>query len=214
MKFTEEEKNRIEDLIKYITEESIGSNDSSGLSLSTSIAVSIYLKINNINASIHSGIYNNYDHFWLSLDDYPGIIIDATIKQFDSNESPIYIGEKDANGITKQYQSRCYDLIKWLNIYCIWREPIIDKSYEVPRSDEFKEKVVIHSFTAASIINHAIDQLEDKTVFFETYFFKFYFATIYQGLREKWSKNEKIVQILHDRQNDKFENLLKKALSQ
>jgi hypothetical protein len=68
MKLSEEEKNRIEDLIKYITEQSIGSHDPSGLSLSTSIAVSIYLKINNINTSIQAGSYNNHGHFWLSLD--------------------------------------------------------------------------------------------------------------------------------------------------
>ena len=213
MKISEDEKNRIEDFIKYITEESIGSNDPSGFQLSTSIALSVYLKINNINTSIQAGIYNNHDHFWLSLDNYPGIIIDATIKQFDSNESPIYIGEKYANKITEQYQQKTYDLIEWLNIYGIWREPIIDKSYQLHRTDEFKEKVVINSFVAAAIINYEIEQMADEIDFCKTYFYKFYFDTIYQGLREKWSKNEKVIKMLLDKQPDKFDKLLNKALS-
>ncbi len=121
MKLSEDEKKRIEDLIKYITEETIGSNDPSGFGFSTSIALSIYLKVNNIDTSIQAGIYNNLNHFWLSLDNYPGVIIDATIKQFDSNQLPIYIGEKYANKITEQYQQKTYDLIvyqppiNWIN---------------------------------------------------------------------------------------------------
>lgn len=211
MKLSEVEKKRIEDLIKYITEETIDTNDPSGFCFSTSIALSIYLKINNIDTSIQVGIYDNLNHFWLSLDNYPGIIIDATIKQFDSNQSPIYIGEKDSNKITEQYQQRTYDLIEWLNIYGIWREPIIDNTYQLQRTDEFKEKVVINSFLASAIINYEIEQMADEIDFCKTYFYKFYFATIYQGLREKWSKNEKVIKMLLDKQPDKFDKLLNKA---
>jgi hypothetical protein len=211
MTLSENEKNRIEDFIKHITLESIGFAKPSGFSLSTSIALSIYLRINNINTSIEAGIYNNSDHFWLSLDNYPGTIIDATIKQFDSNESDSYIGKKELNKITKGYQQKSYDLIEWLNIYGIWREPIIDRAYRIHRSDEFKEKVVINSFISAAIINAEIEKMPDKIDFFDTYFFRFYFSTILEGLREKWSKNEHVVKILRDNQKDKFEKLLHKA---
>lgn len=212
MKLPENEKNRIEELIKNITDKSIGSDNPSGFCFSTSIALSIYLKINNFNASIQAGIYNNYDHFWLSLDNYPNIIIDPTIKQFDNNQSTIYIGEKDGNRITKDFQLKNYGLIEWQNIYGIWREPIIDKSYQVYRTEEFKEKVVINSFVSATIINSEIEQMTEKNDFLKTYFFKFYFATIYQGLRDKWSKNEKVIKILQNKLPDKFDKLLNKAL--
>ena len=184
MTLTENEKNRIEDFIKHITLESIGSAEPSGFCLSTSMALSIYLKIHNINTSIEAGIYNNFDHYWLSLDNYPGTIIDATINQFDSNESAIYIGKKELNKITEGYKQKSYDLIEWLNIYGLWREPIIDSGYQIHRSDEFKEKVVINSFIAAAIINYEMEQMEHKIDFFDSYFFRFYFSTILQGLRE------------------------------
>lgn len=200
-------------MINHITLESIGSAEPSGFCFSTSIALSIYLRINNINTSIEAGIYNNVNHFWLSLDNYPGIIIDATIKQFGSNESDIYIGKKELNKITEGYKQKSYDLIEWLNIYGIWRESIIDRDYRIPRSDDFKEKVVINSFISAAIINYEIEQMDHKIDFFDTYFFKFYFSTILQGLREKWSKNENVVKILLDNQQDKFEKLLNKALN-
>jgi len=79
------------------------------------------------------------------------------------------------------------------------------------RTDEFKEKVVINSFLAAAIINYEIEQMADEIDFCKSYFYKFYFAAIYQGLREKWSKNEKVIKILLDKQPDKFYKLLNKA---
>ena len=212
MNLSEDEKRRILGLIKKITDISIGSNDPSGFCFSSSIALSLFLKINNINTSIQGGTYNNFHHFWLSLDNYQGVIIDATLKQFDKNQSDIYIGEKDGNKITREYQLKTYDLIEWLNIYGIWREPILDKTYQLHRQEDFKEKVVINSFIQAAIINYDIEQMADKNDFLKTYSFKFYFSTIYQGLREKWSKNEKVIKILQNKLPDKFDKLLNKAL--
>ena len=171
----------------------------------------IILKINNIDKSIQAGTYNNINHFWLSLDNYQGVMIDATLKQFDKNQSDIYIGEKDGNKITREYQLKTYDLIEWINIYGIWQEPILDKTFQIHREEVFKEKVVINSFIQAAIINSEIEKMADKNDFLKTYSFKFHFSTIYQGLREKWSKNEKVIKILQIKLPDKFDMLLNNA---
>ena len=211
MKLSEDEKRRMIGLIKTITDISIGSYDPSGFCFSTSIALSLFLKINNINTSIQGGTYNNFNHFWLSVDNYQGVIIDATLKQFDNSQSDIYIGEKDGNKITREYQLKTYDLLEWLNIYGIWREPILDKTFQLHRTEDFKEKVVINSFLQAAIINFEIEQMADKNDFLKTYSFNFYFSTIYQGLREKWSKNEKVIKILQNKLPVKFDMLLNNA---
>lgn len=215
MHLSETERNRIKRLVENITDHFVDYEKPQGFCFLTSYALSIYLKIKQVNCTLTGGKFNGRDHFWLKLNDYKDIIIDATIKQFEEYEleDPIYIDRKDDNKTTKQYEEKSYCPNDWIHFYGIWREPLLDKFYLIPRSEEFKEKTVINIFVTAAIINSEIEQLEEEEFIKSYYSYKLYFDPIYQGLRDKWSKNEKIVKYLQNKLPEEFKRILTKALN-
>jgi hypothetical protein len=212
MRLSVEERDRLIGIVEKITNSSIGSQDPCGFCFSTSYALSILFTINEINHTIQGGKYESRDHFWINLTDYNGIIIDATIKQFDDSQDPIYIGSLADNSISKKFVQLNYGLAEWLHLYGIWREPLLDSYYSIPRDQDLKERLVINTFTAAAILLFEIDQLDHKENILNQYPYKFYFGPVYKGLREKWSKNEKVIELMKKRLPGKFDALLKKAL--
>ncbi len=212
MNLSETEKNRIRGLVEKITKHSIGSEIPHGFCFSTSYALSIYFKIKELKHSIKGGKFKKIDHFWLSLDEYKDVIVDATIKQFDENQYPIYIGTKNNNEITKQYVQEDHSFNDWCDLYKTWCEPLLDENYTISRPQELKEKVVFNTFIAASILNSEIEQMNSKIEFIRSYRYKFYFEPIYKGLSEKWSKNKKLINKLQNKLPDEFNRFLTKVM--
>lgn len=214
---SDKERNRIKGLVENITRHFDDFENPRGHCFSLSYALSVYFKMKYINCSIKGGKYDNsiIDHFWLSLNDYQDIIVDATIKQFEQSEKSIYIDPKSLNVTTRKYNEKIYSLNDWLNLYAIWREPIFDKFYLISRTQECKEDFVKKIFIAASIIYSEIEQLDsdDKTNFLQTYEYKFYFGPIFTGLRDIWSKDDKMVAYLLDKLPNEFQKILTKSLA-
>lgn len=213
---SDDERCRIKGLIENITKHYDNFENPSGHCFSLSYALSIYFKIKGINCTVSGGKYDNtnIDHFWLSLNEYHDVIIDATIKQFEPSEDSIYIDTKSRNATTKKYDTKIYSINDWLHIYAIWREPIFDEFYLIPRTQEFKEDCVKKIFIAASIIFSEIEQMDDyaKSDFYNTYEYKFYFGAIFKGLRDKWSKEDKMVTYLSVKLPNEFKKLLNRSL--
>ncbi len=110
---TEDKKNELKILVQTLTSVPIWNENPKGFCFSSSFALSIYLNALGYQNSIAEGTFN-VKHFWLTIEGDDNIIVDATIRQFDWKQDPIYIGKIEENEITKQYKINNSSFNDWV----------------------------------------------------------------------------------------------------
>src|SRR6185436_11512132 len=81
---TKEEIINLNNLSETFTSLTLGSEIPGGMCFNISYVLHLHLQNNGIKTSIRSGKVGKTDHFWLSLEDDVGTIIDPTRHQFNS----------------------------------------------------------------------------------------------------------------------------------
>jgi hypothetical protein len=209
---TDEKKNELKMLVQTLTSEPIGDQNPQGFCFSTSFALSIYLDAFGFKNSIAEGEFN-CSHYWLNLNGYDNIIIDATIRQFDFRQDPIYIGKIDENEITKQYKITCSSFNDWVQLYQIWCNPKYNTLGE-RRPTDFYQKLLLHNLATASILNYEIQNLDSDTKLrtTKTYLYKLYFQPIIQMVKLSLCSENEIISLVKSKVGDKFDLLLSKVV--
>ncbi|WP_461791551.1 hypothetical protein [Pedobacter sp.] len=120
--------NDIEHLTEDFTKQILGETDYKEMCYTVCYPLQIYLEIKQIKCSLEGGQYQLYpateglrDHFWLSLLDYPGMVVDPTVKQFGPNAL-----KGNVFPITSSYLP--HQDIDWPSIQKAWCSPLINQS--------------------------------------------------------------------------------------
>ncbi len=214
IKFKKEDNKRLRDLVERITMLSIGKQNPKGFCFSTSFVLSIYLDSQGYSNNIISGKMNGVDHFWIKLDNDDDIIIDATLKQFDSEnnqEDSIYIGEISENKITNQYKQDYISFKEWIDLYERWCNPEKFPAFD-KQEDSFVKKLILNNLIGASILAYEIEKLKPsiKSNIVSSYFYKLYLNPILNGLKNKWITDENLLREVRLNTGEEFKVLLSK----
>jgi len=212
IEFKKENNKRIRNLVDQITRYSIGKQNPRGFCFSTSFALSIHLDSQNLSNKIIGGKINGVDHFWIKLDDFDNIIIDATIKQFDSEnnqEDSIYIGKISENKITSQYKQEYISFKEWIDLYKIWCNPEVDTNGE-QREKSLVKELILNNLINASILAYEIEKLEPltKSNVVSSNLYNLYFNPILKRLKNKWRTDEDLLKTVRSKAKVEFEFLL------
>jgi hypothetical protein len=209
---TDEKKNELKMLVQTLTSEPIGNENPKGFCFSTSFALSIYLDAFGYQNSIAEGNFN-CAHYWLNLKGYDNIIIDATIRQFDIKQDPIYIGKIGENEITKQYKITYSSFNDWVQLYQIWCNPKYNTIGE-QRPTDIYQKLLLHNLATASILNYEIQNLDSDTKLRTTksYLYKLYFQPIIQMVKLSLCSDNEIISLVRSKVGNKFDLLLLKVV--
>lgn len=198
----------IRKVVERFTNPTIGDEIPNHLCFCTCFPLLIYLQLNNIRTSLVAGNYENIRHFWLKLDEYPNIIIDPTVRQFDFTLDKIYIGPL----LTEKYtadNATFRESFFWA--FKFWAEPLLDRlrthSHKVDdeeRTNKFNIKfaLILNNEIAAKHLNNDLTK--------QGRFCRLYFAVLYKHLRLKIKQNTNYLQSFNSFTG--LEKLLEKAL--
>lgn len=207
----------IKKLTEDFTSESIRTEDPAGLCFATSFPLFIYLGTKQIKSSLRVGRVpmlntenkiRKVSHFWLQIDG-EGTMLDPTIRQFDENEEPIYIGKLTENKVTKKYKLLHYHPEIWFpKTYRDWKTPLDDLSF--PRDGVFEQRSIVFTLKLATILHKEIKMMPSPDNFINHYF-ELYFTPIYIFLHH-WQADKKDFVNLKEKLPNDFDDLLSDAL--
>ena len=148
-----------------------------------SILLSI-LKIKN-KVAVGNAFINkmNVSHFWIKFE-ADDMILDPTIRQFDTSKDLIYLGKISEDEITKQYvELNNIGEQEFHEIYENWSAPLYEKEDRILRSKNFEDKMNLTNIKIASSFIAGIREygLEDQILHNE--FAKLYLKSIEYNLR-------------------------------
>jgi hypothetical protein len=91
-------------------------------------------------------------HFWITLDGNR-TILDATIKQFNPNESPVFLGDIRENETTKKYKIiERTDHDTFAQTHDSWAEPLFHQEHRRPFPPDLEIKLISFNLTAANVL--------------------------------------------------------------
>jgi hypothetical protein len=103
-------------------------------------------------------------HFWITLDTN-GIILDPTIKQFNQNESSVYIGDIQKNETTKKFiKIENIGVEEFHQTYESWAELLLQLNHRRPLPIQLENKLIALNVAASQVLFFYINKycLEHK----------------------------------------------------
>jgi hypothetical protein len=92
----------------------------------------------------------NVSHFWIKFE-ADDMILDPTIRQFDTSKDLIYLGKINDDEITKQYvELNNIGEQEFHEIYEKWSAPLYEKEDRILRSKKFEDKMNLTNIKIAS----------------------------------------------------------------
>ena len=213
------EKHKIKKIVNEFTSQAIGTVNPEGMCFLTCFPISILLDIEQVGNTISCGYaYRNnslVNHCWITLNN-EGIIIDPTIRQFDSNIESIYIGKINDNEVTKKYVPFNVTYQEWfVNTHKIWAEPLINKQPRTfIREPEFENKMILSNIKTATILYSYILKMESTAQIMSSFKCDLYYSPIFKFLKDKSESDNNFIFNLKNEMPQAFNLLLSKALSE
>jgi hypothetical protein len=153
-----------------------------GYSFSLCYPLSILFSLMEIEHEISIGKSrkNNIEvsHFWITFDNN-GIILDPTIKQFNQNESSVYLGDIQKNETTNRYikiENKGDEIFP--NIYELWANLLYQHKHRIPLPIELEKKLITLNVAASQVLFYYINKLGLKEMLLKSKYGLSYFKPI------------------------------------
>ena len=117
-------------------------------------------------------------HFWITFDN-DGIILDPTIKQFNQNESSVYLGDIQKNETTNRYikiENKGDEIFP--NIYELWANLLYQHKHRIPLPIELEKKLITLNVAASQVLFYYINKLGLKEMLLKSKYGLSYFKPI------------------------------------
>ena len=117
-------------------------------------------------------------HFWITFDNN-GIILDPTIKQFNQNESSVYLGDIQKNETTNRYikiENKGDE--NFPNIYELWANLLYQHKHRIPLPIDLEKKLITLNVAASQVLFYYINKLGLKEMLLKSKYGLSYFKPI------------------------------------
>ena len=117
-------------------------------------------------------------HFWITFDNN-GIILDPTIKQFNQNESSVYLGDIQKNETTNRYikiENKGEEIFP--NIYELWANLLYQHKHRIPLPIDLEKKLITLNVAASQVLFYYINKLGLKEFLLKSKYGLSYFKPI------------------------------------
>jgi len=117
-------------------------------------------------------------HFWITFDNN-GIILDPTIKQFNQNESSVYLGDIQKNETTNRYikiENKGDE--NFTNIYELWANLLYQHKHRIPLPIDLEKKLITLNVAASQVLFYYINKLGLKEMLLKSKYGLSYFKPI------------------------------------
>ena len=117
-------------------------------------------------------------HFWITFDNN-GIILDPAIKQFNQNESSVYLGDIKKNETTNRYikiENKGDE--NFTNIYELWANLLYQHKHRIPLPIDLEKKLINLNVAASQVLFYYIDKLGLKEMLLKSKYGLSYFKHI------------------------------------
>lgn len=117
-------------------------------------------------------------HFWITFDNN-GIILDPTIKQFNQNESSVYLGDIQKNETTNRYikiENKGDEIFP--NIYELWANLLYQHKHRIPLPIDLEKKLITLNVAASQVLFYYINKLGLKEMLLKSKYGLSYFKPI------------------------------------
>lgn len=117
-------------------------------------------------------------HFWITFDNN-GIILDPTIKQFNQNESSVYLGNIQKNETTNRYiKIENNGDESFRNIYELWANLLYQHKHRILLPIELEKKLTTLNVAASQVLFYYINKLGLKEMLLKSKYGLSYFKPI------------------------------------
>jgi hypothetical protein len=117
-------------------------------------------------------------HFWITFDNN-GIILDPTIKQFNQNESSVYLGDIQKNETTNRYikiENKGDE--NFPNIYELWATLLYQHKHRISLPIDLEKKLITLNVAASQVLFYYIDKLGLKEMLLKSKYGLSYFKPL------------------------------------
>ncbi len=124
-------------------------------------------------------------HFWITFDNN-GIILDPAIKQFNQNESSVYLGDIQKNETTNRYikiENNGDEIFP--NIYKLWADLLYQHKHRIPLPIDLEKKLITLNVTASQVLFYYINKLALKEMLLKSKYGLSYFKPISFVFKQK-----------------------------
>jgi hypothetical protein len=124
-------------------------------------------------------------HFWITFDNN-GIILDPAIKQFNQNESSVYLGDIQKNETTNRYikiENKWDEIFP--NIYELWANLLYQHKHRIALPIELEKKLITLNVAASQVLFYYIDKLGLKEMLLKSKYGMSYFKPISFVFKQK-----------------------------
>lgn len=133
-----------------------------GYCFSLSYPLSVLFSLLGIEHEITFGTAKKYNieisHFWITFN-VNGIILDPTIKQFNHNESSVYLGDIQKNDTTKKYKILELNRVEdFSNTYEKWAELLFLKNNRRSLPVDLEKKLITINVAASQVLFFYLDK--------------------------------------------------------
>jgi hypothetical protein len=148
------------DIIKEIAEDFVfqtyGNENPGGMCFSLCFPLSVLYTLMGFDHKITFGKspinHTEVSHFWITLDKN-GTILDPTIRQFNSNDENVYLGNRIDNETTKRYQIyECNLDDEFSQNYHSWAELLFQHEHRMPRTQDFEKRLITFNVATAQVL--------------------------------------------------------------
>jgi hypothetical protein len=158
-----------------------------GYGFSICFPLSILFSILKINHKIAIGYATmnkmSTSHFWIKLE-MDDLILDPTIRQFDTSKDIIYLGKIMDDEITKQYvESNNIGEEEFYEIYESWSAPLYEKEDRILRSKIFEDRMNLINIQIAMSFIECIKEYGLEVQILNNELLKLYLKPIEYNLR-------------------------------
>ena len=117
-------------------------------------------------------------HFWITFNNN-GIILDPTIKQFNQNESSVYLGDIQKNETTNRYiKIENIGDESFPNIYELWANLLYQHKHRIPLPIELEKKLITLNVAASQVLFYYINKYGLKETLLKSKYGLSYFKPI------------------------------------
>ena len=148
------------DIIKEIAEDFVfqtyGNENPDGMCFSLCFPLSVLYTLMGFDYKIIFGKspinHIEVSHYWITLDKN-GTILDPTIRQFNSNEENVYLGNRFENETTKRYQINEGNVDdEFSQTYHSWAELLFQHEHRMPRTQDFEKRLITFNVATAQVL--------------------------------------------------------------
>ncbi len=117
-------------------------------------------------------------HFWITFNNN-GIILDPTIKQFNQNESSVYLGDIQKNETTNRYiKIENIGDESFPNIYELWANLLYQHKHRIPLPIDLEKKLITLNVAASQVLFYYINKYGLKETLLKSKYGLSYFKPI------------------------------------